>query len=320
MCLNWRDARACTSGTAEPRARYRLPSEAEWETDGIATTAPMGLFTGDRVEPGQEDDMEDAGRLVRCAVALLGLVVGLASPASGQQEPAERRFALVIGNAAYAESAAGLASPVRDARAMTAMLEELGFMVTVETDADIEEMELAADRFIGQVRPGDVALFYYSGHGFEEGGENYLAAVDLSCDDNVIQARVRSLAVSELLGQLAEAGARVRLVILDASRNNPFERTKTLTRGRSAAMAGRGWLLAFAAEPGGVTLELSGERNSLYTQHLLEALQESGVPHQELFARVQTAVYGASEGRQTPVTYDALVGDFVFRPSVVDSR
>ena len=263
--------------------------------------------------------MADTGRRVRCAVALLGLVVGLVLPASGQA-PAARRLALVIGNAAYAEPAARLSYPVNDARAMTAMLEELGFTVTVETDADILAMERAADRFIGQVRSGDVALFYYSGHGIEVGGENYLAPVDFLSDYDVTQARRRSLAALEVQERMAEAGARVRLVILDACRDNPFERTKTLTRGGLTAMQGRGGLVAFAAEAGARALEPPGERNGLYTKHLLEALEEPDVPIRELLTRVRTAVHEASNERQTPATYDALVGDFVFRRGIVPGR
>lgn len=151
--------------------------------------------------------------------ALLGLVVGLALPALGQQDPAERRLALVIGNAAYEESAARLDYPVNDARAMTAMLEELGFTVTEETDADILEMEQAVDRFIGQVRSGDVALFYYSGHGIELRGENYLAPVDFSSEYGETQARRESLVAQGVQERMAEAGAGVRLVILDACRD-----------------------------------------------------------------------------------------------------
>ena len=263
--------------------------------------------------------MADTGRRVRCAVALLGLVVGLVLPASGQA-PAARRLALVIGNAAYAEPAARLSYPVNDALAMTAMLEELGFTVTVETDADILAMERAADRFIGQVRSGDVALFYYSGHGIEVGGENYLAPVDFLSDYDVTKARRRSLAALEVQERMAEAGARVRLVILDACRDNPFERTKTLTRGGLTAMQGRGGLVAFAAEAGARALEPPGERNGLYTKHLLEALEEPDVPIRELLTRVRTAVHEASNERQTPATYDALVGDFVFRRGIVPGR
>ena len=98
--------------------------------------------------------------------------------------------------------------------------------------------------------------------------------------------------------RMAEAGARVRLVILDACRDNPFERTKTLTRGGLAAMEGRGGLVAFAAEAGALALEPPGERNGLYTKHLLEALEEPGVSVRELFARVRTgrrATYGAED-------------------------
>ena len=227
------------------------------------------------------------------------------------------RVALVIGNAAYVEASALLTNPVRDARAMALTLDDLDFEVSVAEDADVEEMEEAVLEFIGRVRPGDTAVFYYSGHGIELDGENYLLPVDFSSSYTPVRARSRSTSATEVLALMEEAGAEVRLVILDACRDNPFQATKTFSRGGLAAMAPRGGLVAFAAEAGGRASDNPGGTNGLYTQHLLAALEQPGVPANVMFSQVQRAVREASAGQQVPTYYDAGAGDFVFRADPV---
>ena len=226
------------------------------------------------------------------------------------------RVALVIGNAAYVEASALLTNPVRDARAMALTLDDLDFEVSVAEDADVEEMEEAVLEFIGRVRPGDTAVFYYSGHGIELDGENYLLPVDFSSSYTPVRARSRSTSATEVQALMEEAGAEVRIVILDACRDNPFqapEAPKSFSRGGLAAMAPRGGLVAFAAEAGERASDNPGGTNGLYTQHLLAALERPGVPANVMFSQVQRAVREASAGRQVPTYYDAGAGDFVFR-------
>ena len=105
----------------------------------------------------------------RRAVCCIALALAV-----GQSPAYAERVALVIGNAEYAEAAARLTNPVRDARSMAAMLADLGFAVTRRENANREEMDEAVDAFIGRVRSGDTAVFYYSGHGIELDGENYV--------------------------------------------------------------------------------------------------------------------------------------------------
>ena len=223
------------------------------------------------------------------------------------------RVALVIGNAAYVEASALLTNPVRDARAMALTLDDLGFEVSVAEDADVEEMDEAVDEFIRRVRPGDTAVFYYSGHGVELDGENYLLPVDFSSSYTPARARRRSTSATEVQALMEEAGAEVRIVILDACRDNPFQATKSFSRGGLAAMAPRGGLVAFAAEAGERASDNPGGTNGLYTQHLLAALERPAVPANVMFSQVQRAVREASAGRQVPTYYDAGAGAFVFR-------
>ena len=165
-----------------------------------------------------------------CALVVLLAVVLLASPTPAS---AQRRVALVIGNAAYVEPDARLTNSVNDARTVAGVLAELDFEVLLGPDLDREGMERAVNDFIGALRSGDVALFYYAGHGLElDDGLNYLAPVDFSSSYDEVSAKFRSLRADVVQSRMERAGARTRIVILDACRNNPFgERMMSLTRG-----------------------------------------------------------------------------------------
>ena len=235
-------------------------------------------------------------------------------------ESVGRRMALVIGNAAYEEPGSGLTNPVRDAEAMAEILREVDFEVIVAVDATLEGMERAANDFIRELRSGDAAVFYYSGHGLEQGGENYLVPVDFSAayyEDEVLLRR-RTLVASEVQERMEAAGARVRIMILDACRSSPFDfNGKSMGRGGLAAMAPRGGLVAFAAEAGRVASDNRDEMNGLFTKHLVAALREPGLAARDVFARVHESVRAESGARQAPATYDAGAGGFVFRPGPV---
>ena len=225
---------------------------------------------------------------------------------------AGRRVALVIGNAAYEEPEARLANSVGDARTVAEALNELHFdRVFLRKNLDREGMDRAVDDFIGQLRSDDVAVFYYAGHGLElDDGLNYLAPVDFSASYDRVQARNRSLRADEVQARMEAAGARTRIVILDACRDNPFERTRSLTRGGLGQMAPRGGLVAYATEAGDTAAD-----SGLYARHLVAALRVPGVPAMELFTRVSEAVEADSGGAQVPMQqFGSAVGRFIFHP------
>ena len=205
---------------------------------------------------------------------------------------------------------ARLTNPVNDAGAMAEVLKELDFDVLQRQDLDREGMDRTVNEFIGELRAGDVAVFYYSGHGLElDDGRNYLAPVDFSSSYDRVQARNRSLQADEVQARMEAAGAGTRIVILDACRNNPFERMMSLTRGGLGSMAPRGGLVAYSTEPGDTATD-----NGLYTRQLVAALRVPGLPAMELFTRVSEAVSAASGGTQVPMQQLAgVVGRFVFR-------
>ena len=232
----------------------------------------------------------------------------------GAQAPSEEpRIALVIGNSAYRESP--LRNPVNDVRAMAQRFKELGFTVLVHENATKRTMEAAIIDFGRRLAEGGVGAFYYAGHGLQVRGRNYLVPVDADIEDEA-STRVAAVDVELLLEQMAEAKNRVNIVILDACRNNPFERRmRGGSRGLAAVDAARGTLVAYATAPGSVAADGDG-KNGLYTEELLAALREPDLKIEEVFKRVRINVARRSKGAQTPWESSSLTGDLVVNVTV----
>ena len=250
-------------------------------------------------------------RLVTLLV--LGLAVLAPVPAMAQAQGPEPRLALVIGNSAYKESP--LKNPVNDVRAMAKRLRELGFTVLAHENASKRTMEAAIIEFGRRLAEGGVGAFYFAGHGVQVRGRNYLVPVDADIEDEA-SVRVAAVDVELLLEQMAEARNRVNMVILDACRNNPFERRlRGASRGLAAVDAARGTLIAYATAPGSVAADGDGA-NGLYTEALLDALREPGLKVEEVFKRVRIDVTRRSKGAQTPWESSSLTGDLIVNVSV----
>jgi uncharacterized caspase-like protein len=225
--------------------------------------------------------------------------------------PAEKRVALVIGNASYPN--APLKNPVNDAHAMADTLRGVGFDVIERVNANKSQMEDAVVLFGKKLGDGAIGLVYYSGHGIQVAGKNYLVPVDADID-NEQAVPLRTIDADTVINQMMSAKTRVNLIILDACRNNPFERRfRALTGGGLAQMnAPEGTLVAYATAPGKVASDGSGS-NGLYTQELLKALNEPGLPVEQVFKRVRATVTQASQGGQVPWESSSLIGEFYFR-------
>jgi hypothetical protein len=238
-------------------------------------------------------------------LAAITCAIALASAIAADQT----RVALVIGNAAYRESP--LKNPVNDARAMATVLKQLGFKVISRENATKQQMERAVAEFGQALTPGSVALFYYAGHGIQVNGHNFLVPVDAEITSEQV-VRLESLDTDAVIDQLAASGSDVNLVILDACRNNPFERRFRSQGGGLAQIdAPKGTLIAYATAPGRVAADGSGS-NGLYTAKLVEAINTSGIPIEEMFKRVRIAVSRETGDEQTPWEASSLVGDFYF--------
>ena len=222
----------------------------------------------------------------------------------------ERRIALVIGNAAYLEQP--LRNPRHDASDMVIALQEVGFVVSPVYDGDKRTMLEAIRAFRQQVRPGDVALFYYAGHGVQADGENYLIPVGARID-TPSDIEHEAVPVQRVLNSLIEAKANPSLIILDACRDNPYRSLRSLKRGLAGFDASSlpGALIAYATSPGNVAFDGS-DRNGLYTKHLLRQLRKPGLGIQQMFLEVRVAVYQETAGKQTPWESVALTREFYF--------
>ena len=226
---------------------------------------------------------------------------------------ADGRVALVIGNSAYTETSR-LANPVNDATDMAAALRALQFDVTLETDTDEDALDDALASFEEQSAGADLALVFYAGHGMEMNGANYLVPVDARLASAAAVER-ETIALDSVLA--ATSGARTRIVILDACRNNPFARTmrgaqraNVRSGGLAAVSTGAGLLVAYAAAAGDVAADgEEDDRNSPYTAVLLQHLRSPGVEVRVMLGNVGGAVSDATGADQQPFVYTSLTGE-----------
>lgn len=232
-----------------------------------------------------------------------------ATAASEQAE--EQRVALVIGNSAYKDSP--LRNPANDATDVAAALRELGFRVTLRTNASNKQIVTSISEFGQQLKRGGVGLFYYAGHGVQSKGRNYLIPVGASIDSEA-ELEFEAVDANRVLSFMEEAGNRVNIVILDACRNNPFGRSfRSSSRGLAQMEAAKGSYVAFATAPGSIASD-GNARNGLYTQHLLQSLKQPDSDIDKVFRRVAASVSGITNGKQVPWVSSSLTGDFYFRP------
>ena len=223
-------------------------------------------------------------------------------------ERSTQRKALLIGNDAYAQ--VPLRGAVHDARALDVVLSKQGFESLVLTDATLRQIDDAVDRFVQQLRPGDVALFYYAGHGIQLEGENYLVPIDFRGRDEA-DAKYESYSISRIQDRMHAAGASLKILILDACRTNPFRLSRSAGGGLAAMNTGRGTYIAFATAPGKVAVETTNA-GGLFTSSLIRALGRPGWSLNEIFDHVRADVDEQTKGQQLPWTASSVIGNFYF--------
>ncbi len=225
----------------------------------------------------------------------------------------EKKTALIIGIGSY--KSGPLKNAVNDALDMAALLSEKGFKVILRKDASRTEMREAIREFGNEITQGGVGLFYYSGHGLQVDGINYLVPLDA---DIQLKAEVADECVSAntVLKVMEYSNNRINIVILDACRNNPFRSfsrsdEKGITRMDPPHGAKQGSIVAFATAPGDVASDGEG-RNGLYTAKLMKYINTPGLKLEEVFKMSRIDVLGESIGRQTPWENNSLTGEFYF--------
>lgn len=216
--------------------------------------------------------------------------------------PSEKRVALVVGNSNYRNSP--LKNPVNDATDIAAKLKVLGFDVTLKTDLSNYGFETALNSFKQKASGSDIALFFYAGHGMEIDGTNYLIPVDAPIgDDN--QLKYKSVNANYVLDILS--GAKKKIIILDACRNNPSSRS--VLHGGLGVMSATNAFFAYSTSPGKTAPDGAG-RNSPYTSALLSALNDRNLTLPQLFQKVSRIVTSNSNS-QIPWTSSSLIEDVI---------
>jgi len=180
-------------------------------------------------------------------------------------------------------------------------------------DANRRTMGRAIEQFAGKLGTGDVAVFFFAGHGVQVDGENFLLPIDFDGQDEV-DVRNDTFAAGKIQERMERSGAQLNVLILDACRNNPYRgANRAGSRGLAAMSAGRGTFIAFATAPGRTASDGSGQ-NGLFTEHLLGALSTPGLTLDEMFGVVRDRVDAASNGAQLPWTLNSVVGRYSFIP------
>src|ERR1700756_336411 len=238
---------------------------------------------------------------------------------------AEKRVALIIGNSAY-QNAPALINPKNDAQDIAKSLRELGFSTIVATDLDRAGMDDVLDRFSRTVGGAEIALVYYSGHGMQFAGKNYLLPVDARLVNADDVNRFRLVPVDDVVDVLQGApGARI--IILDACRNNPVEddlkrrlaslpganRDAFLTRGFSR-VAANGLIVAYSTQANDVASDGTG-RNSPFAAALLHNVSAPDLDVRQMLFKVQDEVDRVTAGKQRPELSISLVGEYKLNPA-----
>lgn len=212
-----------------------------------------------------------------------------------------RGVALVIGNAAYKKTTA-LANPVNDANDIAAAMKKLGWQVIVQTDATLSGMKQAVRDFAGKLKGQPAGFFYYAGHGVQFDGVNYLVPIDADIQLKA-ETQASTISMDFVLQAMEETGVPVKMVVLDACRDNPFEKTRSVAgASRGLALVGsqpKGTVLVYATGPGDVSLDGSG-RNGVFTESFLPHLATPGLEFREIIDLTGASVQEKTGGKQTP--------------------
>ena len=221
--------------------------------------------------------------------------------------------ALIIGNGAYAGSGR-LDNPVNDARAMSRKLRDLGFTVTEVNDANRAKLINAFAQFSRTAANAEITLLYYSGHGVQIYGTNYVLPIDVDQND-IAQATLQGVSLNSVIEQFMPG--KTKLVFLDACRDNPLVRTASrgMTKGLAPISVSQGTLIAYSTKDGQVALDGVGQKNSPFTTALLDHLADP-IDIAVVLRKVRAQVMQATGGKQEPWEYGSLTGGELILGSV----
>jgi len=217
------------------------------------------------------------------------------------------RVALVIGNGHYPDASAPLAQPINDARGLTAALRAKGFDVDVVEDATKDDMARAIIRLKAKVKPDTVAMLFFGGYGVQVGRESFMIPVDAAIWKEA-DVRRDGVSIEQVLGAMTEKGAKAKLVVVDASRRNPYERRfRSYSHGLAPISAPENALILTSATPGKVADDGKGQYSVLVTELLNNLNSQSGAA--SAFNKTRISVSRASDGEQVPQVSSSLLED-----------
>lgn len=255
-------------------------------------------------------------RHFKAAAAASLLATSLLAIMAANPALAENRMALVIGNSAY-RSVTPLPNAENDAKGMSDMLGAAGFEVMNTPDLSQDDLRKTIGEFAGKLAtsgPDTVALVFYAGHGIQVDGENFLVPVDID-PKRESDIPLQAVRLNDILNTLNAVPNKLRILMLDACRNNPFPAINQTT-GHGLAMVDTksgapGTFISYSTSPGSEAEDGTGA-NSPYTTALMKIGREPGLPIEETFKRVRVAVNDATQGRQVPWESSSLTSDFRF--------
>ncbi|MDU6325766.1 caspase domain-containing protein, partial [Bradyrhizobium sp.] len=235
---------------------------------------------------------------------------------------ADRRVAFVVGNGAY-KSVAQLPNPPVDAKAMAATLRNVGFDVVEGTNLTRDKMTEKLLDFGRKAQGADIAVFYYAGHGIAIAGTNYLLPVDADLKSEMDVKLGSAINIDVTLDQTM-GDAKVKLVFLDACRDNPFAakiksnsptRSVSVQTGLAEMKSGEGTLIAFATGPGQTALDGDAGANSPFTRALISHIAQPGVEIQQAMTSVRAQVNEETNKGQLPWGHTNLIGAVYLNPA-----
>ncbi|SDF63804.1 Tetratricopeptide repeat-containing protein [Bradyrhizobium brasilense] len=247
-------------------------------------------------------------RLALLATLIFSIAAPTLSFAAGD------RFALVIGNAKYPDADAPLKEPVNDARDVADQLKRDGFTVEVGENLTGDGMRRAFDRLYGKIKPGSVALIFFSGYGIQSNRQSYMIPIDAQI---WAEADVRrdGFSLETVLGEINSRGAGVKIALIDASRRNPFERRfRSFSAGLAPVIAPNGTLVMYSAALSSVVSD-NGSDHSLFVRELLKEIRTPDLMAEETLNRTRVGVTRASRQEQVPWISSSLAEDFSFIPT-----
>ncbi|MGY3354664.1 putative caspase-like protein [Bradyrhizobium sp. GM0.4] len=220
------------------------------------------------------------------------------------------RLALVIGNGHYPDASAPLTQSINDARALSSSLRKNGFDVDMVEDATKDDMVRAVNRLKSRIKPDTVVMLFFGGYGVQAGRESYMLPVDAVIWKES-DVRRHGVSIEGVLDMMKEQGAKAKLVVVDASRRNPYERRfRSYSHGLAPISATDNALILSSASPGKVVDDGKGEHSVLVSE-FLNNLNTQGSA-ESVFNKTRLAISRASEGDQVPTVSSSLLEDIHF--------